>query len=213
VDSRVSDTWKDFLAAHLTAAFFTRFVEVFESFVKTEYPGLQRTHGRRLQEFRPGVAGRDDFRNCDVLLDAMIGVQTPVAGPPRLERRPHVKGSDKFIDGFLYLRADDDTASGGDFELFAVKPGARPRFGKWAQTDREDLELVRSVPYGQGTLVMALNTSRSILALSSRGPGPRPLMYANFTLRTRRRLFDLNWTAYGGTHARLRAWYDRLRQT
>jgi hypothetical protein len=209
-DPRVSATWKEFLRAHLTAEFFAQFIHVFGAFVEEEYPELERTHGRRLAAFRPGVAGRDDFRSCDVLLDALIGVQTPVSGAPRLERRPHVKGHDKFIDGFLYLRADDDSATGGDFEFFSVKPGARPRFGNWAQTNRRHLDLARTVPYGKGTLVMALNTRRSILALTARGPGTRPLMYANFTMQTSRRLFDLDYTLYGRTHRYLRQTYDKM---
>jgi hypothetical protein len=132
----------------------------------------------------------------------MLGLHTPVTGPPRQERRPHVKGRDRLLTGFLYLRADDDTAEGGDFELYRSR-SAPPRFARWRQTDARGLQLERSVPYGRNTLVVTLNTRRSIQALSARGPGTRPLMYFHFLARVRRKLFDLNYTPVGRAHEAL----------
>lgn len=125
-DDRISDAWKRFLSEHLTSAFYAQLIAVFGERLRAEYPRLERSYGRSLESLRVGQAGRDDFSECDVLLDALIGVHTPVAGAQRLERRPHVKVHDKFLEGFLYLRPDDDDAVGGDYELFSVKPGARP---------------------------------------------------------------------------------------
>lgn len=209
-DSRVSDLWKNFLLEHITPGFYSQVIDIFGDFLRTEYPNFEREVGRTFETLRVGVEGRDEFSDCDVLLGSLLGIHTPVSGAPQLERRPHVKLHDKFMEGFLYLQADDDDADGGDYEFFSVKPGRQPRFGKWAQTDRDDLAVERTVPYGKGTLVLVLNTSRSIQALTPRGAGTRPLMYANFTLRTPRELFDLNYGVFGRAHRILRAAYDRI---
>lgn len=204
-DNRVSEVWKYFLREHLTRQFYLDVLRVFEPFIELEHPEFKG----KLKSLRTGVAGVDSFRDCDVRLDALIGIHTPVAGLPRLERRPHVKGQDKFLEGFLYLRPDDDTAEGGDYEFFSVLPGCRPRFGRWAQTDRRNLRLDRTVPYRKNTLVIVVNTSRSIQALTPRGPGNRPLMYLNITVQLPRMLFDLDYTPTGRAHRFVRRLMDR----
>ncbi len=209
-DDRVSDLWKQFLRRHLTHEFYSQLIHVFRTHLLLEYPDLEQEWGRNLESFRVGSAGSDNFSRCDVLLDALIGIHTPVSGAPRLERRPHIKVHNKFLEGFLYLRPDDDDAPGGDYEFFSIKPGAVPRFGKWAQTDRSCLQLERTVPYGKGVLVFVLNTSRSIQALTPRGHGERPFMYANFTVQTSRLLFDLNYGEFARAHRYLRSVYDRV---
>jgi hypothetical protein len=108
------------------------------------------------------------------------------------------------------LRPDNDTAPGGDYELFSAKPGGTLRFGKWAQTRRDRLILEKTIPYGKNTLVMVINNPRAIQALTARGPGQHPLMYCNFTVRTPYKLFDLDYTPWGLTHRYLRGYYDRL---
>lgn len=197
-DARVAPIWKSFLNDHLTPAFYQQVLRVFRPFLVEEHPGLE------LDALRLGVQGRDGFDTCDILLNASLGIHTRVAGQARLERKPHVKDHDKFLEGFLYLRPDDDQAEGGDYEFFSVRHGARPRFERWAQTDRDCLNLERTVPYRKNTLVMVVNTRRSIQALTARGPGQRPLMYFNLTVRTPRRLFDLDYTLAGQAHRFLR---------
>jgi hypothetical protein len=209
-DSRVSGVWKIFLRHHLTRAFYQQALDVFRPFLNIEYPHLESQYGRSLDTLRVGIAGQQTFEECDILLNALIGIHTPVTGPARLERRPHVKVHDKFLEGFLYLRPDDDDAQGGDYEFFSVPTGTRPRYGRWAQTDRACLTLERTVPYRSNTLVTVVNTSRSIQAMTARGPGRRPLMYLNITIQTPRMLFDLNYSPAGRIHRLLRGLLDRV---
>jgi hypothetical protein len=197
-DPRVSARWKEFLRDHVTQEFYRDIVRVFGPALRREYPDLESRLGP-LDALRTGLLRRDGFERCEVLLDGLLGLHTPVAGPPRQERRPHVKGRDRLLVGFLYLRADDDAADGGAFEMFRV--GERtPRYARWRQTDQRDLHLARTVPYRSNTLVVTLNTRRSIQALSARGPGTRPLMYFHFLARVRHKLFDLDYTSVGRAH-------------
>jgi hypothetical protein len=83
--------------------------------------------------------------------------------------------------------------------MFGVGEGT-PRYARWRQTDRRGLQLERTVPYRTNTLVVTLNTRRSIQALSARGPGTRPLMYFHFLARVRHKLFDLDYTSVGRAH-------------
>jgi hypothetical protein len=197
-DPRVSVRWKEFLRDHVTHEFYRDIVRVFGPALRREHPDLESRLGP-LDALRTGLLRRDGFECCEVLLDGLLGLHTPVAGPPRQERRPHVKGRDRLLVGFLYLRADDDAADGGAFEMFRV--GERtPRYARWRQTDQRDLQLARTVPYRSNTLVVTLNTRRSIQALSARGPGTRPLMYFHFLARVRHKLFDLDYTSVGRAH-------------
>ena len=197
-DARVSARWKQFLRDHLTPEFYRDIVRVFGAALRREYPDLESRLGP-LDGLQTGLLRRDGFERCEVLLDGLLGLHTPVTGPPRQERRPHVKGRDRLLVGFLYLRAADDAADGGAFEMF--RAGDRtPRYGRWRQTDRRGLQLERTVPYRANTLVVTLNTRRSIQALSARGTGTRPLMYFHFLARVRHRLFDLDYTSMGRAH-------------
>ena len=201
VDPRVSRQWQQFVRDHVSPEFYRDIVRVFGPFLRQEYPDLESRLGP-LDALRTGVLRRDGFERCDVLLDGLLGLHTPVAGPPKLERRPHVKGRDRLLVGFLYLRADDDAADGGAFEIFRIDEGT-PRYARWRQTDRRGLRLERTVPYRPNTLVVTLNTRRSIQALSARGPGTRPLMYFHFLVRVRQKLFDLDYTSLGRAHEAL----------
>lgn len=209
-DPRVAEVWKSFLQEHLTADFYRQIAQVFGPAIRQELPDLEATFGKPLESFTVGIDGEGSFEQYDVLINALIGIHTPVSTGLKLERRPHVKNVDKFLEGFLYLRPDNDTAPGGDYELFSAKPGGTLRFGKWAQTRRDRLILEKTIPYGKNTLFMVINNPRAIQALTARGPGQHPLMYCNFTVRTPYKLFDLNYTPWGRTHRYLRGYYDRL---
>ena len=117
--------------------------------------------------------------------------------PAHEDRHASLKITDKPLEGFLYLRPDHDTSVGGDHEIFSIAPGATPRFGRQQTIERDALRLEQRVPYRRNTLVVLLNTRRSVQGLSVRTTSPLPLMYFNFLAQMPEQIFAIKRTPAG----------------
>jgi hypothetical protein len=202
-DATTSAAWKALVSAHLTREFFQDLIRVFRPHLLREYPDLETRFGP-LDTRRIGLRRRDDYSQHDVLLDAQISVHTPVTGAPCADRGPHIKITDKPLEGFLYLRPDEDDSEGGDHEIFSIRPDAAPRFGRQQTIDRAQLRLEKRIPYRRNTLVVLLNSPRSVQGLSPRTASPLPLMYFNFLAQMREPLFALPRTVAGEAEWQMR---------
>jgi hypothetical protein len=172
----VSPAWKAFIQAHVNQPFLDEIVRLFGPHIRAAYPDFERFF-RPLPALRAGVRGADDYGFSDVLLDAQIAVNTPVAGAATSVRGPHVDMPEKLFVGLLYFRRDGDESEGGDLEFY--------RAGGSASAATRDvgigrIDCVKRVRYAANTLVLMLNTPWSLHGVSPRAPTAHPRLFVNF---------------------------------
>src|SRR5205823_10197992 len=116
----ISPLWREFIKAHVSQEFLNELVTLFGDDIRAIYPSLEETYAR-LDRWRAGTRSMDNYRRAEVLLDAQICVNTPVAGQPSSVRGAHIDNTDKLFAGLYYLRHPDDDSTGGDLEIYRSK--------------------------------------------------------------------------------------------
>ncbi len=188
-DVRVSQSWERVLREHVSQEFFDRLVHLFGDHIRREFPDFERRFGA-LDNLRAGVRGEHDFDSADVLLDAQICVNTPVRERATSVRGPHVDKEDKLFAGLLYLRTDHDDATGGDLEVFRIRDQKEIKF--WgAHTTDDYVQPVSTVRYERNTLVLFLNSWKSIHGVTVRSVTPHPRLFMNLVAEVREPLFAI----------------------
>ena len=203
----LSEPLRGLIEAHVRPAAFAALARVFGQAVRREYPGLETRFGP-LDALRVGQRHADGHDRCEVLLDAQPVVLAPVTRGVVGERGPHVKGTNKLLEGLLFLPDPADDTPGGEMELYEPVPGHRPRFGARNQTRPRGLRAVRAVPYRAGTLVVWVNTPRSITRLAPRGASPWPVRFLSLPVQFPEPLFELPQNP-GSLWGRVSGWLAR----
>ncbi len=190
-DPEIPEIWRDFFAYHTSREFFDEFLDFWQDAIKTEYPDIEARFGKPLSQLStairyPGKKGTPENRNADVMLDCQFGINSPVTSRS-VVRGPHIDDIHKLFNGLLYCRRPDDQSEGGDFVIYRPKS----KSGHFYQDRQRDIadryvEPVATVPYRANTLVMMLNTSRSIHGVSPRAMTNHPRQYVNFHAETYR---------------------------
>ena len=159
---RVSKLWKDFTEYHTSIDFFNEVKSVFKDYIKHENPTL----GAR------GWAKKSDmiWTDCQTVMHEPVTTTT---------RTPHIDNPREIYAGLLYMPFSNDTAQGGDFEIYNSNNTVNAvDMKKGRQIFEEDLgEVHTTVPYKANTFVMFLNNS----AQAIHGVTPR----TNATMRRR----------------------------
>lgn len=180
----------ELVAAHVHPAAFASLLRLLGEDARREHRGLERRYGP-LQAVRVGQRHAHSHDTHPALMDASLGILAPARGGPGGERGPHVKGPNKLFEGQLFLRHPEDDAPGGEFEIYQARPGHRPAFGPRHQTAAAGLRVVRSLPYRAGTLVVWLNTARSITRVAPRGRSGWPVRFLSLPVQFPGPLFEL----------------------
>ena len=205
----VSARWKQIVHEHVSRQHLATLVQLFDTQLAAEYPRLHEQL-QRPQDLRIGLRNRDGYGDHDLLLDAQFIVHTPARTAPATDRGPHAKVENKLFEAHLMLRPRSDDTPGGDLELFSIRPGCCPRFGRRNCTDERFLVRSKVIPAGCNRLFLFLNTPRSLQRWSIRGRGDVPLMYFNFLVETPAPLFALRHHPLQGLRSavgrRLRRW-------
>ncbi len=190
-DPEIPAIWRDFFAYHTSHEFLEEFLAFWQDAIKTEYPDIEARIGKRMSEVSteiryPGKKGTPENRNADFMLDCQFGINSPVTSQS-IVRGPHIDDIHKLFNALLYFRQPDDESEGGDFIIYRPKSKSG-HFYQNGQRDIDDhyVEPVATVPYRPNTLVMMLNTSRSIHGVSPRGLTKHPRQYVNFHAETYR---------------------------
>lgn len=181
----VSELWRHFVAYHTSQSFLDDLLEVFGDAVRATYPDLEERIGP-LDGLRAGVRGVDE--DADVLLDAQISVNTPVTTPTSV-RGAHLDDPDKLFAGLFYLRRDDDHSTGGDLELHRYRRG--PRGFRGPEIYDTFVEPVRTVRYASNTLVLFVNSPRSLHGVTVRSVTDVPRRFVNLVAKIGEPLFDI----------------------
>jgi hypothetical protein len=208
---RIGDTWKAVANAGREQAFLERLLRVLAHAVAAEYPRFAETHapleGLMARPHGPSV----DRRRAAVAMEVQLAADVRMAGTRRDPRRVHVHDPRKLFVGVLCLSADRDDGIGGDLDFY--QPVAeRPVYGPHRVIDREALRRVHTIPYRANTLVLMLNTARSLHGAVARGDGAEPRYVLNFSGRVEPPLFSVQQTLSTVTVRRLRRWRRRLTQ-
>jgi hypothetical protein len=126
------------------------------------------------------------------LLDCQLGIHVPAAGPITYEREIHVKQSWKLFEGLLFFRSPDDHSTGGEIEIYEYLPGVSPVFGQRNQLiDRTMVRLVDKLPYRANTLLLFMNTPRSLVNISPLHNAQVPFQFMGLLAQYREHLFQL----------------------
>ncbi|MDJ0942197.1 MAG: hypothetical protein QNJ30_01940 [Kiloniellales bacterium] len=190
-DPEMPAIWRDFFAYHTSRAFFEEFLEFWRDAIASEYPDIEARFGKPLSELStevryPGKKGTPENRSADVMLDCQFGVNSAVTSES-VVRGPHIDDIHKLFNALLYFRRPEDESQGGDFVIYRPKA----KSGHFLQDGRRDIEdryvePVLTVPYRANTLIMMINTSRSIHGVSPRSVTVEPRQYVNFHAETYR---------------------------
>src|SRR5262249_17573323 len=162
-DPELADEWRSFVRGHTSTAFAHRLFEIFAEHL----PDAVRATPHRSGWPRAGIRGVDGKDVTDVLLDAQISVNTPVRTLSTV-KGPHVDRPVALFAGLYYLRSPDDTSTGGDLEIYrAVGPDTFTSFDGQHVPD-DAVEVVETVEYAHNTLVVFLNSLRSLHGVTPR---------------------------------------------
>jgi hypothetical protein len=189
-DPATTPLWQQMLAAHLTAETFQHWCRLFHEPLARYHPALAlRLDGGELT--RISHRGAEEKKHDTVALDAALVAHTPVPGAQRAERAPHLKAADKPFLGFLFLRDPADSGDGGELALYARRDTLPLTCGPRNTLDPARLEIVRTVPYQAGTLVLMLNTPHSITAHAPRCSAVQPMQYFHLLAELHEPLFPM----------------------
>lgn len=198
-DERISPLWRDFFRHHTSKAFFDELVALAGPQLLALKPDLETQAGRRLEDFsvgmRPGGRGDPLADGADASMECQFYLN--YTRQPRIVRGPHVDRPSELFAALLYFRDKDDESSGSSLEIceatenlypnpHAVKISTLP-----AEIDSTQVRTVKTAAYAANTLVLFLNSARSIHAVSPRTPTMVPRRHINFCCDVRLDLFEM----------------------
>ena len=188
-DERVSPLWRKFIKYHTSKEFFLDLLQLAGPQLLALNPDLERKAGRKLEEFaiamRPEGSAKPLAEGANISLECQFSIN--YTRQPRVVRGPHIDRPSQLFAALLYFRREDDESIGGDLGIceattdiypnpHAVKISTLP-----AEIDDSKVRTIKSIPYAPNTLVLFLNSARSIHAVSPRTPTPVPRRHINFS--------------------------------
>jgi hypothetical protein len=162
----VPPLWKAFLRWHISPEFFRQMAALFAPWVRQLYPWLEAEKCRTLDDFTAGVRDPHAPVLPDVCLDCQPGLNV-VSAEPVSYRSAHLDARNKLFTGLFYMRIPGDESAGGDFVLHRVK-SPPPQFDTPTTVPEDQLEVVRTIPYGRNTAVFFMNSPVSIHSVTVR---------------------------------------------
>ena len=194
----ITPKWKEFLNYHTSADFYHDLVDLFGDVITSLYPDLEIHYGKKLAEFstsirQPGAAENEENYQSDVSLECQYYIN--YTQQARAVRGPHVDRPTELYAALLYFRRDDDDSQGSNLEVCKVNnesevypPGRQVKVDHLPmEIEQNKVEVCDTAVYEANTLVLFINSKKSIHAVSPRTATPVPRRHINFTAD----LFDL----------------------
>jgi len=199
-DERISPRWREFFAYHASGEFFRDLVTLLGGAIRATYPGLEGRLGAPLDSLkvgmRPGGKGDPLAPGADVSMECQFYVNYTRA--PRAVRGPHVDRPSELFAALLYFRQPADDCRGGDLEICRARSNALYPTAESvridtlpAEIDDSRVETIDTATYAPNTLVLFLNSPRSVHAVSARTPTPVTRRHINFCCDLNFDLFEL----------------------
>ncbi len=207
----ITPLWKDFIAYHMSAHYYEEVVALFGEYLRQYHGEVEEALGRKFAEMSTGHRTEalhvpNMQHPYDVMLDCQPQLDYSFTSRPF--RGPHVDSGSELYAGLLYMRAPEDESEGGSIAVWRAKEESEvfPR-ERTIKTDeragvvrREKLELVRDCPYRPNTLVMFINSWRSLHCAQTRSPSLLPRRAVNIIGEVcrfpRPQLFDVDRPAH-----------------
>ncbi|PSM50068.1 hypothetical protein C7Y66_05890 [Chroococcidiopsis sp. CCALA 051] len=187
-DERITPFWKEFIALHTSDTFFQEFLTIFKDYILQMYPDFEQKYGS-FATLKSGLRKVDTFESVDVLLDALICINTPVITKPNAVRGAHIDLPDKLFAGLFYLRDPQDTSTGGNLEIYKFKNG-KPYGFRSSAIDDSYIKHVKTIEYDRNVLILFLNSVYSLHGVSVRSLTESPRYFVNLVGEVKQPLFN-----------------------
>jgi hypothetical protein len=178
--------------------FLDRLLRLFGPSILDYFPDFEKRFapiGELKAELRPPSdphrPRREVRRRGSIRLDAQIAVNTPALTAGTSVRTPHLDRTDKLFIGLLYLRLPEDDSQGADLELLKPKEEGKLVYGHQRLLPAEQTIHVRTIPYRRNSLVLFLNTPKSLHGVTPRGVTRHTRYFINLVGETAEPLFDV----------------------
>ncbi len=199
-DERIAPQWRDFFAYHVSRDFYLELMGVLGDAIQQTYPNIEARLGKPLDQakvgMRPGGKGDPLAPGADLSMECQFYANYTRA--PREVRGPHVDRPSELFAALLYFRQDGDDSTGGDLEVCVAKDRS-------LYPDRDSVMIselpaevapsgvttVSTARYAANTLVLFLNSARSIHAVSGRSPTQLTRRHINFCCDLNFDLFEM----------------------
>ncbi|MDF3215971.1 hypothetical protein EN962_24305 [Mesorhizobium sp. M7A.F.Ca.CA.001.09.2.1] len=178
----VPQIWRDFIAYHVSQAFFGEVADLFYDDIHKFYPDYYPNY-ERLKNMKAGIRFSDTYATRDILMDAMLSGNTPVTNAGSV-RTSHIDNGDKLFSGLFYMRPEDYDAVGGDLTIsrfqskYATLKAKATLFND-AYVDDTHLECVETVQYDKNILVLFINSIESVHGVTVRQPTNKSRLFVN----------------------------------
>ena len=198
-DARLTPLWREFFRYHTSTAFFHELVLVAGDAMRNINPDLEARIGRTLAEakvgMRPGGRGDPLAPGADVSMECQFYVN--YTRQPRVVRGPHVDRPSELFAALFYFRQHEDMSEGGGLQIceatsVILREPRSVRIAELpAEIDPKCARVVRPVPYKANTLVLFLNSERSLHSVAPRSATPLTRRHVNFCCDINSELFDI----------------------
>jgi hypothetical protein len=187
----ISPLWKDFLRYHTSEDFYAELIQLYGDTIQRLHPALETKFGKKLADFstsmrQQGAAENKHNYATDVSMECQFYVN--YTEQPRAVRGPHVDRPTELYAALLYFRAPEDDSSGSDLEICQAVNPDKVHPDKRICVDHLPMEVeadkvtvLNTAKYEANTLVLFINSEKSIHAVSPRTATPIPRKHINFT--------------------------------
>jgi hypothetical protein len=198
-NDRFASVWQEFVKTHTSSEFYKTFIRLFRNHILASNPELEKSLGP-LEDLTVGTRRIDSHPQVDVLLDALIAVNTPVTVSPSSVRKAHVDLPNKLFTSLFYMRDPNDKSEGGDLELYRLKEPGLVNYRKRELCDmmgisempESSVECVKKVTYDSNVFVLFINSQQSLHGVSVRSVTDYPRRFVCVLGQVEKDLFDIN---------------------
>lgn len=189
----IDPVMKEFIKYHTSKSFWLEIVRLLGPRIRRQYPYLEETVGKNLEDFHVGVrnAKRDpEEPPVDIEMDAKPGYNTPVTRARTKVRGPHIDNPRELFAALMYCRFDDDTSKGGNLiiEKSLVSTTSYRWHGK-SELYPKDCTCYAVQKYKKNEACFFINSLRAIHSVTEREPTRHPRRLMNFIAEVRHPLF------------------------
>lgn len=188
----ITPLWKEFLAYHTSQAFYQDLINLFGDVIQQVHPSLTQRYNKPLSEFttairETGAAQNPVNHQTDVSLECQFYVN--YTEQVRAVRGPHVDRPTELYAALLYFRDPADDSKGSDLQVCAAKDPQKlyPTDSQIKvdhlpmEVEDEKITVFDTAEYAANTLVLFINSKKSIHAVSPRTATPIARRHINFT--------------------------------
>lgn len=197
----ISLLWKQFFAYHTSDTFLHELLSLYGGQLKTLHPHLENMMGKKLEDaivkMRPG--GRSDrlADGADISMECQFYINYTESY--RSIRGSHIDRPSELFAALLYFRQPEDNSTGGDLHVnTAQNPEKLYPKERTISVDKLPMEISENKVsnaaighYEANTLVLFLNSHKSIHAVSPRSATLVPRRHINFCCDLNFDLFEI----------------------